>query len=44
MAVYRSYVERRLKERGQSTKVEVEVLGLELHKSLPTSDWVSRSP
>jgi DNA-binding transcriptional LysR family regulator len=32
--VYRSYIERRLKERGQSIKVEVEVLGLELHKKL----------
>jgi DNA-binding transcriptional LysR family regulator len=32
--VYRGYVERRLKERGQSIKVEVEVLGLELHKKL----------
>ena len=32
--VYRSYVERRLKERGQTIKVEVEVLGLELHKKL----------
>ena len=32
--VYRSYIERRLEERGQSIKVEVEVLGLELHKKL----------
>jgi DNA-binding transcriptional LysR family regulator len=32
--VYRSYIEGRLKERGQSIKVEVEVLGLELHKKL----------
>jgi DNA-binding transcriptional LysR family regulator len=32
--VYRSYIERRLKERGQSIKVEVEVLGLKLHKKL----------
>jgi DNA-binding transcriptional LysR family regulator len=32
--VYRNYIERRLKERGQSIKVEVEVLGLELHKKL----------
>jgi DNA-binding transcriptional LysR family regulator len=32
--VYRGYVETRLKERGQSIKVEVEVLGLELHKKL----------
>lgn len=32
--VYRSHIERRLKERGQSLKVEVEVLGLELQKKL----------
>ena len=32
--VYRSYVESRLKERGQAMKVEVEVLGLELQKKL----------
>jgi DNA-binding transcriptional LysR family regulator len=32
--VYRSYIERRLKERGQAMKVEVEVIGLELQKKL----------
>jgi DNA-binding transcriptional LysR family regulator len=32
--VYRGYIERRLKERGQPLKVEVEVLGLELQKKL----------
>lgn len=32
--VYRSYIERRLKERGKSLKVEVEVLGLEVQKKL----------
>ena len=32
--VYRSYIERRLKERGQALKVEVEVMGLELQKKL----------
>jgi DNA-binding transcriptional LysR family regulator len=32
--VYRSYVEKRLKERGQTMKVEVEVIGLELQKKL----------
>jgi DNA-binding transcriptional LysR family regulator len=32
--VYRSYIERRLKECGQSMKVEVEVIGLELQKKL----------
>lgn len=32
--VYRTYIERRLKERGQSIKVEVEVLGFDLHKKL----------
>ena len=39
--VYRGYVERRLKERGQSIKVEVEVLGLELHKKLAELGLVS---
>ena len=32
--VYRGYVENRLKERGQTMKVEVEVIGLELQKKL----------
>lgn len=32
--VYRSYIERQLKERGQAMKVEVEVIGLELQKKL----------
>lgn len=32
--VYRSYIERRLKECGHTLKVEVEVLGLELQKKL----------
>ena len=32
--VYRGYIERRLKERGQALKVEVEVMGLELQKKL----------
>jgi len=32
--VYRSYIESRLKERGQVLKVEVEVMGLELQKRL----------
>lgn len=32
--VYRSYIETRLKERGQAMKVEVEVIGLELQKRL----------
>ena len=32
--VYRSYVEQRLRERGQAMKVEVEVIGLELQKKL----------
>jgi DNA-binding transcriptional LysR family regulator len=32
--VYRSYIERRLRERGQAMKVEVEVIGLELQKKL----------
>jgi DNA-binding transcriptional LysR family regulator len=32
--VYRSYIETRLKERGQTMKVEVEVIGLELQKRL----------
>ena len=32
--IYRSYIESRLKERGQAVKVEVEVLGLELQKKL----------
>ena len=32
--VYRSYVEKRLKERGLSMKAEVEVIGLEIQKKL----------
>jgi DNA-binding transcriptional LysR family regulator len=32
--IYRGYVETRLKERGQTMKVEVEVIGLELQKRL----------
>jgi DNA-binding transcriptional LysR family regulator len=32
--VYRGYIEDQLKQRGQSLKVEVEVLGLELQKNL----------
>jgi DNA-binding transcriptional LysR family regulator len=32
--VYRSYIERRLKEHGQTLKVEVQVMGLELQKKL----------
>jgi DNA-binding transcriptional LysR family regulator len=32
--VYRSYIESRLKERGQGLKVEVQVMGLELQKKL----------
>jgi DNA-binding transcriptional LysR family regulator len=32
--IYRSYIETRLKERGQAMKVEVEVIGLELQKRL----------
>jgi LysR family transcriptional regulator, transcriptional activator of the cysJI operon len=32
--IYRSYIETRLKERGQVMKVEVEVIGLELQKRL----------
>jgi DNA-binding transcriptional LysR family regulator len=32
--VYRSHIERRLKERGEALKVEVEVMGLEVQKKL----------